>query len=298
VQNFGSITPLLSNSQPNALSRILARFDLTAIPPGATIQSASFELYYVSTRVTFAESIRLHRVTRAWTEPGATWRSNDGVGAWTSPGGDFDPAVVSSATVDGTVNVWKTWTVTSLVQGWIDGTYPNHGLVLESPSLSGNNERRFHSSESAAAALRPRLTVTYVATDLRASTKTVSNAAPVAGEVLTYTIAVTNTGNAHAAGVVVTDAVDPARLDNVVPGQGGIFSGGTLTWSPATTPALASVAPAPAGNVILTFTARVLHPDRRPGHRGAGRSDGGHGPGAGGRSLQADRGAERQPPPG
>jgi uncharacterized repeat protein (TIGR01451 family) len=257
VQNFGTATLLLSNSQTNGQSRILLRFDLSGIPSGATIQSAVMELYYASTRASTSESLRLHRVTRSWTELGATWRSSDGVNNWTAQGGDFDAAVLASATLDATADVWKQWSITSLVQSWVAGTASNFGVILESVAASGNNERRFNSSESATPALRPKLTITYVASDLSTSTKAVNNATPVAGQTLTYTLVVKNTGVVPAVSVVVTDAVDTTRLTNIVPGQGGTLAAGTITWNSTTTPALASVGISPGGDVMLSFTARV-----------------------------------------
>ena len=258
VQNFGAATLLLSNSQSNGQSRLILRFDLSGIPAGTTIQSAVMELYYASTRVTFSEALRLHRITRAWIELGATWRSSDGVNDWTAPGGDFDPAVVASANLDGTVNVWKQWTIPSLVQSWLSGPATNYGVLLESPGQSGNNERRFNSSENASPTLRPKLTITYVASDLSASTKAVSSATPVAGQTLTYTLVVKNTGNGPAGSVAVSDTVDATKLANLLPGQGGTLSGSTIIWNGTTTPALNSVGTSPAGDVTLTFTARVV----------------------------------------
>ena len=258
VQNFGTSTLLLSNSQTNGQSRLLLRFDLSGIPTGATIQSAVLELFYQSSRVNTAETLRLHRLTRSWTEAGATWRTYDGTNNWTVQGGDFDPAVIASATVDATVNVWKQWNVTSLVQSWASGTAANFGVLLESPPNSANSERRFVSSENAVAAQRPRLTITYVASDLSASTKIVNSSNAVTGQVLTYSIVVKNTGTNPALSVSVADAVDTTRLTDITPGQGGSFSGGVISWNQGTTPALASVGASPAGDVTLSFTARVI----------------------------------------
>jgi uncharacterized repeat protein (TIGR01451 family) len=257
VQNFGTATLLLSNSQTNAESRLILRFDLSGIPAGATIQSAVMELYYASTRVSSSEALRVHRLTRSWTELGATWRTYDGTNNWVTQGGDYDPAVVASANLDGTVNVWKQWSITSLVQSWANGTFTNYGVLLESPAATGNNERRFNSSESTPTTLRPKLTITYVASDLSTTTKSVNNASPVTGETLTYTLVVKNSGNSPATSVAVTDTVDTTKLTNIVPGQGGILAGSILTWNQTTTPALASVGISPAGDVTLSFTARV-----------------------------------------
>ncbi len=259
VQNYGTLTQVTTNSQSTGQTRALIRFNLSAIPPGAVIVSATFEMVYSFTRTSSSESVRVHRVTRSWTELGTTWRSTDGVNNWTTQGGDYDPAVVASATVDGTINVWKQWDVATLVQGWVGGTYPNYGMLLESPAVVGNNERQFLSSDyTANPALRPKLTIVYTGSDLGPSTKSVSKVTPVTGDIITYTIVVKNAGPTATSNVVVTDTVDTAKLDSIVPGQGGVLAGGTITWTSAATPALASVNPTPAGDVTLTFTARVL----------------------------------------
>jgi uncharacterized repeat protein (TIGR01451 family) len=72
------------------------------------------------------------------------------------------------------------------------------------------------------------------------------------GEPLTFTITVRNTGGSRATNVVVSDTL-PAGLTPLAAGSGGVISGGTVTWTPATTPALASVSL--GGAVTLTFTA-------------------------------------------
>ena len=259
VQNYGTQTELITDSQNSSGVRSILRFDLSAVPTGATILSATFEMYYFYTRTSSTESLRLHRALRDWTETGATWRTYDGVTNWTTQGGDYDAAIVASATLTATVNVWKSWNVTPLVQGWVSGAYPNQGMLLESPPASGNRERHFYSSDYVTnPALRPKLTIVYVASDLSTSTKSVSNATPVIGETVTYTIVVKNAGTIAASNVVVTDAVDTAGLGSVVPGQGGTLSGNIITWNSTTTPALATVNPTPGGDVTLTFTARVL----------------------------------------
>ncbi len=258
VQNYGALAQISSNSQSNGGEHPLIRFNLSSIPAGATVLSATFDMYYISTKTSSTETLRVHRALRNWTETGATWRTYDGVNSWTTPGGDYDPTVASSAILTGAVNVWISWNMTALVQGWVSGTYPNQGMILESPPAPGNNERQFASSDAASPALRPRLTIVYAASDLGASTESVSAAAPVLGQILTYSIVVRNAGSLAAADVLVTDTVDTSRLTSIVPGQGGILSGGTLTWNRTTTPALASVGPAPGGDVTLTFTARVV----------------------------------------
>ncbi|MBI3071047.1 MAG: DUF11 domain-containing protein [Deltaproteobacteria bacterium] len=98
------------------------------------------------------------------------------------------------------------------------------------------------------------------ASDLTGSTKRVrdvNGGVVEPGDTLEYTIAVTNRGDAVAKDVVVTDPIDP-NLEAVAPGAGGTYAAGQITWSKATTPALANIAP--AQTVTLIFTARVISP--------------------------------------
>ncbi len=77
-----------------------------------------------------------------------------------------------------------------------------------------------------------------------------------AGETVDYTITVTNSGTCDARQVVVTDVL-PAAFDaaTAVVGQGGTLAGSTVTWDAASTPALATMAP--ATSVILTVSVAV-----------------------------------------
>ncbi len=75
--------------------------------------------------------------------------------------------------------------------------------------------------------------------------KTVDRATAAPGELLTWTIAYRNTGNAEATGVILTDVL-PARTTFVSASGGGTFANGTITWTPGTLAAGAS------GSVTLT----------------------------------------------
>lgn len=88
---------------------------------------------------------------------GASWNYEDGVKAWNSPGGDFGGPVASAAGTPG----WMAWNVTSLVQGWVLGTYPNDGLILAEASEVTGSLHAFTSSDGPVAGQRPMLTITY-----------------------------------------------------------------------------------------------------------------------------------------
>jgi uncharacterized repeat protein (TIGR01451 family) len=86
-------------------------------------------------------------------------------------------------------------------------------------------------------------------------TKTVTDARglpPGPGDFLTWTLGVRNTGLAFAFDVVVTDPVDTAHLDDIVPQNGGTLAGGVITWR---IPQLAA-----GEQTTLAFTSRIHTP--------------------------------------
>jgi uncharacterized repeat protein (TIGR01451 family) len=86
--------------------------------------------------------------------------------------------------------------------------------------------------------------------------KSVSNASPNVGDVVTFTITVTNDGPDGATGVSVEDVV-PGGYSNIgnISG-GGTLSGNVITWS--------GLSIANGGSVALTFTAQVDPPTGTP----------------------------------
>lgn len=98
---------------------ILPKFTL---PAGATLISATFNVYV---EVATNRDINVHRVTNPWEELVVTWNNF---------GGSYAPAV------EGTFNAssvgWNSVDVTSLVDNWFNGTYPNYGLLLDQVDFS------------------------------------------------------------------------------------------------------------------------------------------------------------------
>ncbi len=60
-------------------------------------------------------------------------------------------------------NSWRyvSLNITSLVQGWVNGSYPNYGVMLRGPEVSGTDSswREFYSRQGNNA---PQLVITYV----------------------------------------------------------------------------------------------------------------------------------------
>jgi hypothetical protein len=129
----------LSYSNPPSLPLIL--------PPGAVLNSATLMLYVEDHWGTGIHNINIHRVTAPWDEATVTYNNF---------GGSYDPVV--SASFISAANGWHTCDITSLVQSWLDGTYPDYGLLMEQPEADWT---RFASSEYANPAWHPSVEICY-----------------------------------------------------------------------------------------------------------------------------------------
>ena len=148
---------LRTSSQIGNEYRTLLQFDLTALPSGAVVHTATLELYLQS----FGSSdvVEAHVLLRDWTENGVTWNAYDGVSAWDTPGGDYDPASAGSFLADGTGP--KAMDITDVVANWASGAQPNYGLMLLSPPSAGGSANKYHSSDKSNEP-HPKLTLTYI----------------------------------------------------------------------------------------------------------------------------------------
>jgi hypothetical protein len=156
--NYGADTLLKvgSNECPGqefpSRGRALLRFDLSAIPPGQVIQTASLQLYlrsvYTGSGAAATNTIGVHRVANSWTEAGVAWNNQPG---------HAGTAAATTAVGQITGN-WYVWDITNLVRNWYNGTYPNYGLMLISQAETTCNMRYFDSRENVNDA---RLVITY-----------------------------------------------------------------------------------------------------------------------------------------
>ncbi len=125
---------------------VLAEWDVSAVT-GQTLQSAMLRLYVNDAPALFGTTVvDIHEVTQAW-DSSTTWDTYDGTNNWVAAGGDVAAAVAASsasiATAAGPalVGTWVDFDVTSLVQGWADGSIANNGVrvsIADTPSAYGN----------------------------------------------------------------------------------------------------------------------------------------------------------------
>lgn len=171
--NYGAEERIQFGTTDTHISRGFMDFDLTAIPQGSRITGATLSLWHYSS-IKRAATVNVHRATAAWeegsglstcTDDGATWYERDGGVPWSTLGGDFHPTVMASmSNAAGESASWDDFEIASLVQQWVDGSTPNHGLVLKyaDETLLADNRYRYHSDDfSVTPTLRPRFSVTY-----------------------------------------------------------------------------------------------------------------------------------------
>lgn len=108
-----------TESGQNKTGRIFAKFDVSSIPAGATVNSATMNVC-LNQDPGHTRPYDVHRVTGTWAEMSTTW--------------DTQPAV--SSTVTATANAVSfpgcmSWTVSSDVQAFVDGTANNGWRIVD-----------------------------------------------------------------------------------------------------------------------------------------------------------------------
>jgi hypothetical protein len=133
------------------IARSLVRFDISSLPPNIDITQATLMVYlvgswdYPGTRRT----ITTYRITGGWSERSVTWNNRPGYGH-----------TYGSSSIPQGVWGWYEFEVTDLVRAWYNGNYPNQGIMLRGPEVSGLDAswRSFGTRESS---YTPRLVVEY-----------------------------------------------------------------------------------------------------------------------------------------
>ncbi len=154
---------------------IVMKFDLSSIPAGATISSATLNLNLFSVDTFPVDSTYTMPVQQiVHFNPDLTQASGyryDGVHTWTPNTCCRFPGYLAQADILAPVDSphvnrtlgWKQWNVTSIVQGWFANSASNLGLLLNSDrSKARDHWRFFYSTRNANSALWPYLSVTYI----------------------------------------------------------------------------------------------------------------------------------------
>jgi len=153
--------------------RDLIKFSPKQDISGATVTSAKLYLWCASQGNYEITSMSVYRVLQNWTADEATWNSFSTGNSWNTAGCtaasdsgvdddlNYDRHLTPLDSVDvSTTNVWYSLDITSLVQGWVDGTIKEYGVVTIGTEAA-STYATFYSSENADDAHRPYLEITY-----------------------------------------------------------------------------------------------------------------------------------------
>lgn len=142
---FGSSQQLRTNNISSFDQRIVIAFDLSSIPQEAIVNTAYLNIYRYDGNPGSALECEIFRVTEPWSE-------NVLVNSIAyESAGSYDQIIV-------TENGWYEFDVKNLVQEWVQGTFPNYGIVFFGTGGSGLYQN-FFSRE--AASEQPYLVVDY-----------------------------------------------------------------------------------------------------------------------------------------
>jgi hypothetical protein len=157
-----------ANTPANA---VLMKFDLSHIPVGAKIHSATLTLYQVEARGDAAYDVSVQKIINHNPDlNAANGFTYDGVNSWTANSVSFNAIPMAQADIATPEDVnrldrhagYKNWDVTGMVQEWVLDAGKNYGLLLNSGAVAGSDSyRAFASSRAADAAIRPFLEITY-----------------------------------------------------------------------------------------------------------------------------------------
>jgi hypothetical protein len=151
----------LDPGHANVPSRGLLRFDLSSLPSGVIVTSATVELTVTAAANPILHQHFLHRVLLGWLENSATWTTS-GTTPWENTGGDYEQVGDASVNITGgaTYTLASTAGLVGTVQLWATNAASNFGWLLRSSAEDdGRNARRFATRE--ANLNRPKLIVGY-----------------------------------------------------------------------------------------------------------------------------------------
>ena len=150
---------------------ILLQIDLSQVPAGAQIQSATLSLYQTSAGGDDSYDVAVHKIINhnpdLYLVNGYTF---DGLNDWTANSVCYNSVPLAQADIATSEDVasldlalgYKDWDVTGMLQDWTNDANSNFGLLLNSDSVAtADSYRYFASSEAVDASQRPRLEVTF-----------------------------------------------------------------------------------------------------------------------------------------
>lgn len=135
-------TPTYSNSNFNEayawagnwgteIVRAYLQFDLGTVPGNAVVTSAILRLYQFDLIGSGDFSLGIYKVTDDWDEGDLTWNNQP----------SSSSEAEDSRTISTTTDIWRSWYIDTLVQGWLDGNIENDGMLLKAADEEAINTK-------------------------------------------------------------------------------------------------------------------------------------------------------------
>ncbi len=157
--NFGSLDWLDMSGNPGNDSRIVMRFDVSAIPGNATIVDAMVWLYLVTGEGNVS-SVYLVALNKSFDEDSVSWLENSTGDPWDWAGGDYFPLLFDITWVPN-IPGWHKFDVSRLLDLWIDGELENNGIMLICDAGNKTLKQFASSDQTMRPDLRPMMAVNY-----------------------------------------------------------------------------------------------------------------------------------------
>ena len=120
------------------------------LPSGISASQVTSAYVYLLKKEHKAPTIKAYRVTSDWSSSSITWNSKP----------SYSTAYASGVATN-TVGEWYGLNVTTLVKYWLNGTYPNYGMVLKEPSETDSAQKTKFYSSDAPSPNKPELVINY-----------------------------------------------------------------------------------------------------------------------------------------
>jgi Nidogen-like/Thrombospondin type 3 repeat len=148
--SFGSYPTMGTGLSSNGHKTSLVAYDLSFIPVGSEVVSASFSVF--QTWKSTSSVVRVHRALSPWNEATATYSSFGG----------YDAVVEATFTTVANGFGFLAADLSGLAQDWVDGATPNAGVAMEEDASSKSD---FRASEYGTVSDRPKLDICYYAAE-------------------------------------------------------------------------------------------------------------------------------------
>ena len=162
--NYGGATLGADGDEPGGSGKdsyALLRWDLSSMPAGASVDSASVTLNVTNPST---QTYQVYDLKRPWVESAATWQLYASGSPWEVAGakGSLDRGVQVGSVSSSTTGKRTFNLSTTVVQRWLADPASHRGIVIANASNTDGID--FSSREAADASLRPSLSVNYTTT--------------------------------------------------------------------------------------------------------------------------------------